>query len=335
MERCAIIVSSCVSPDNNCGLPFLSSASSSPASNGSSGSAAHHGLSSSFANHPFTNTAFTISPLANRPSFSASAPCSVMSYPSTNGPMSLAAAGMATCVKPTPLPSSAAAAAAAGFVKVEGGSAYYGGSAGYGLAHAAPPPPGEGSGGGGGANSACSSSSSSFCLSSLPFSHESYQLVAAAGQTQTATGPLLAAVDANIRSFSTPTSAATIPYIACDQCAPSSASTVAHHPTVLYNWAGHHQSVPMGSTMLNHASFGGSSGLMAAHAPSPPPQCGPASSPEPCNNAQTPASGDTLQQQQEQENNTSSPHESGYYSSATSPAPTHHRYFFITYNYYS
>ena len=235
----------------------------------------------------------------------------------TNGPMSLAAAGMATCVKPTPLQSSAAAT---GFVKVEGGSAYYGGS--YGLAA----PPGEGSGGGG----ASHSSASSFCLSSLPFSHESYQLAAASGHTQTATGPLLAAaVDTNIRSFSAPTSAATIPYIACDQCSPSSTSAVQHHPTVLYNWAGHHQSaVPMCPTsMLNHAGFGASSsGLMGAHTPSsPPPQpsrCAPVASPD-NNTAPTPASDNSLQPQVQE--NTSSPHESGY-SSATSPALTHHRY---------
>ena len=313
-ERCAI--STCTFFPDNCGLSFLSSASSTASNNGGSGSAAtHHGLNSSFTNHPFTNTAFTISPL-NRPSFSASAPCT---YPSTNGPMSLAAAGMATYVKPTPLQSSAAAAA--GFVKVEGGSAYYGGSS-YGLAHAAP---GEGSGGGSGAHLVSSSASSSFCLSSLPFSHESYQLAAATGHPQTATGPLLAAVDGNIRSFSTPTSAATVPYIACDQCAPSSSSAVQHHPAVLYNWASHAQPFPMGATtMLNHASFSGS-GLMGAHTPSPPPPptpCAPVASPE--NSAQTPASENSLQQQEQE--NTNSPHESGY-SSATSPAlTTHHRY---------
>jgi hypothetical protein len=285
------------------GIPLATSSTAS--NNGGSGSAAtHHGLNSSFTNHPFTNTAFTISPL-NRPSFSASAPCT---YPST-GPMSFAAAGMGTCVKPTALQSSAAAAA--GFVKLEGGSAYYGGSS-YGLA------PGEGSGGGGGAHLVSSSGSSSFCLSSLPFSHESYQLAAATGHT---TGPLLAAVDANIRSFSTPTSAATIPYIACDQCAPSSTSVVQHHPTVLYNWASHPQPVPMGSTtMLNHVSFSGS-GLMGAHTPSPPPPPTPVASPE--NSAQTRASENSLQQQEQE--NTNSPHESGY-SSATSPAlTTHHR----------
>ena len=250
-----------------------------------------------------------------------------MSYPSTNGPMSLAAAGMATCVKPTPLPSSAA-----GFVKVESGGAYYGG--GYGLAHAAVADSSAAGGGGGGGStnslSSCSSASSSFCLSSLPFSHEGYQLAAAAGHTQTPTGPLLAAVDANIRQFSTPTSAA-IPYITCDQCAPSgsggSSSAVPHHPTVLYNWAAAHQPVPMGmgsTTVLNHASYGG---LMAAHTPSPPPsQCGTSASPttvEHCTNAQTSTGGgDSLQEQE----STRSPQESGYCSGATSPAPIHHRY---------
>jgi hypothetical protein len=135
-----------------------------------------------------------------------------MSYPS-NGPMSLA-----TCVKPTPLPNSA------GFVKVEGGGTYYGG--GY-LAHAAVD--------NNSSLSPCSSAAASVCLSSLPFSHESYQL--ATGHTQAATGPLLA-VDANLRPFS--------------------------------NWA--HQPVPVGSTtVLNHASFGFMSHTPPP--PSAPSQC--------------------------------------------------------------
>ena len=211
---------------NNCNLSILSPASS--ATNGSL-----NGGNGAFTNTAFTNTAFTL----NRSSFTASAPCSVMSYPS-NSPMSLA-----TCVKPTPLPNSA------GFVKVEGGSTYYGG--GYSLAHAAVD--------NSSSLSPCSSAAASVCLSSLPFSHESYQL--ATGHTQAATGPLLA-VDANLRPFS--------------------------------NWA--HQPVPMGSTtVLNHASFG----LMSAHTPPPPSapsQCAP-NVPEPCINRQP--SGDALQQEQD------------------------------------
>lgn len=279
---------------NNCGLSLLSTATASPSSNGNSNGS--NGLNGAFANNPFNNTAFTLAPI-NRPSFSASAPCSVMSY-SSNGPMSLGS--MATCVKPTPL-----ASGSAGFVKVEGGGTYYGGS--YGLTHADTS-----------SLSPCSSAAS-VCLSSLPFSHESYQL--ATGHSQAATGPLLAAVDANIRPFTTPTSAA-LPYIACDQCTSSGANTASlPHPTVFYNWA--HQTVPMGSTtVLNHGF-----GLMSAHTPPPAAQaqCAPTTS-----NVQSAAegrtAGDTIQTAQQEQENTSSPHESGYYSSTTSPAPNHHRY---------
>ena len=150
--------------------------------------------------------------------------------------------------------------------------------------------------------------------------HESYQL--ATGHTQGATGPLLAAVDANVRPFSTPTSA-TIPYIACDQCTSTGANTAPlPHPTVFYNWA--HQPVPVGSTVLNHASFG----LMSAHTPPPPAapsQCAPTSSNVP-SAAEARTTGDALQSAQPEQEGTSSPHESGYYSSTTSPTPNHHRY---------
>lgn len=279
---------------NNCNLSLLSTATST--SNGNNSGC--NGLNSAFTNSAFTNTAFTIAPL-NRPGLSASAtPCSVMSYPS-NGPMSLAS--MATCVKPTPLTNSA------GFVKVEGGGTYYGG--GYTLAHAATD----------NSNLSPCSSAPSVCLSSLPFSHESYQLTT--GHGQATTGPLLA-VDANLRPFSTPTTAA-IPYIACDQCTSTGTGTTPlPHPTVLYNWA--HQPVPVGSTtVLNHASFG----LMSAHTPppsAPSQQCSSnVPSTEVCNRQ---TAGDALQSAQ-QEQDTNSPHESGYYSSTTSPTPNgHHRY---------
>ena len=263
-------------------------ATSSSSSNGGSGP------NSAFTSSHFPNTAFTIAPL-NRPSFGATAPCSVMSY-QTSGPVSLAS--VATCVKPTPLPSSA------GFVKVEGGgSSYYGG--GYGLAHADSS-----------SLSPCSSAAS-VCLSSLPFTHDSYQITT--GPAQAAPGPLLA-VDANIRPFSTPATA-TIPYIACDQCTTS--TTPLPHPTVLYNWT--HQPVPMGSTtVLNHSSFG----LMSAHTPPPPAapsQCQLPASSNASAAADAARARDALQTVQ-QEQDTSSPHESGYYSSTTSPAPNHHRY---------
>lgn len=214
---------------NNCGLSLFSAATST--SNANTGGC--NGLNSAFTNSAFTNTAFTIAPL-NRPSLSSSAPCSVMSYHASNGPMPLASM---TCVKPTPLSNSA------GFVKVEGGG-YYGG--GYSLAHAAAD------------NSSSLSPCSSAASVCLPFS-ESYQLTT--GHTQTATaGPLLA-VDTSLRPFSTP-STATIPYI-CDQWPSTGSSTT--HPTVVYNLQAH-QPVPMGSTtVLNHASFG----LMSAHTPPP------------------------------------------------------------------
>lgn len=219
-----------------------------------------------------------------------------MSYsPNSASPMSLGS--MATCVKPTPLPSS-------GFVKVEGGGTYYGGSY-AGLTHAS-------------TDNNSPVPSTSVCLSSLPFSHESYQLTT--GHTQAATGQLLA-VDANIRQFSAPATA-TIPYIPCD-CTPTATSaTTLPNPTILYNWT--HQPMQMGSTtVLNHAGFG----LMSAHTP-PPQQQSP--TPETCN-SQTIATGggDALQSVPQEQENTNSPHESGYYSSTTSPAPNHPRY--ITY----
>lgn len=216
-------------PGNNCGLSLFSAATSSP-SNANTG--VSNGLNSAFTNSAFTNTALTIAPL-NRPSLNSSAPCSVMSYHGSSGPMPLASM---TCAKPTPLSNSA------GFVKVEGGGTYYG-PGGYSLAHAAAD------------NSSLSpcSSAASVCL---PFS-ESYQLTT--GHAQAATAGQLLAVDTCLRPFSTP-STATIPYI-CDQWPSGSGTT---HSTLVYNLA--HQPVPVGSTtVLNHASFG----LMSAHTPPP------------------------------------------------------------------
>lgn len=233
-----------------------------------------------------------------------------MSY-TPNGSMSLA--NMAT-VKPSPLQNPS-------FVKVEGGSAtappsavspvhYYGG---YSLAAEN--------------NLSPCSTGSPACLSSLPFSHESfYQLAGQGHAVGTATNnsssyPILA-VDASLRSFSTPTTA-TLPYVACDQCTSSTHAPAPHHlnmnSTVLYNWA----PPAVGSTtMLNHGF-----GLPSAHTPPPPPP--PPSGAASSNTSATDRSDQACERQtgehaaQEHDN---SPHESGYYSGTTSPTSTHHRY---------
>ena len=230
--------------------------------------------------------------------------------PSSNGGSGLAATHH---VKSKPLRSSVAAAA--GFVGVEGTRSTYHGGSGYSIAHAAAPGDGIGNG--------CSASNgNSVCSSTLPFSDESYRLAEETGHSQTATGPILATVDANnILRFS---AGATIHHINLSQSTSMSAVK-----TVLYNWVSFHQSVPMSpTTMLNHASFGGS-GLMGAYPPypppPPPPQCTLFASPD--NTPQIPVSDNSSLQQQEQEN-TSSPYNSfggsrlmGAYSPYPPPPP--------------